>query len=680
MTIIYEVTIKTTYQENRFNITWHNVETNERHSFDSSTDITAKETGKLWQKLPHQLPIGQKLFQLLDGNDGYFQELLIQAHKQAKTLQIRLHTCEQTADWPFELMAINDTYLLPDKQLHLVRCVSDWGSEAQITPKNQTMKLLFMASSAMDVIPELDFEGEEHAIFTITEKLHVDIETEDSGSLKGLQKKLEQKKYDVIHLSGHADINEKGPYFIMENDTGHKDKVSPEKLWEEALIDNKPRLLFLSGCRTGETPVTPGTGSTLEPPHAPGTWDAANTWDTPDTHGIPGIPGFFENPAAVSFARLLVERYNIPAVMGWGRSVADDQAAYAGTILLRELSRGKSILYAVQHTRHKLKEAFPYRTVPAWPLLRIFSSGIPLDPVVQENQRRKPKHHIMKHVFLGNSRVKVLEEGFVGRRRQLQSALNSLEQDYYKVGLLLLGAPGLGKSCLAGKICKRFPHHTLIILHGKLDVPALMAALKHAFFESKDENALQMLHRNIPVEDKLAKLCASPFMEKNYLILLDDFEQNLEFTRRGKHPRLTTEAGNMLKALVDYLPLSGNMTQLIVTSRYDFAIAKREQDLVKQRLEKIWLTSFGETEILKKVLELEHTFDDDSPSVTDYLVTAGQGNPRLMEWLDNLADRIKGADLSRYIDSVKEEQENFICRYRLRAPLQQCSEELMRFL
>ena len=111
----------------------------------------------------------------------------------------------------------------------------------------------------------------------------------------------------------------------MEDETGRHQDVLPGELWEEALIENPPRLLFLSGCRTGETP---GTG------------------------------------AAVSFARVLVEDHQVPAVLGWGRSVSDQQATIAEKMIYKELSRGKSILEAVQRARHELIKNFPGSSFP----------------------------------------------------------------------------------------------------------------------------------------------------------------------------------------------------------------------------------------------------------------------------------------------------------------------------
>ena len=144
-----------------------------------------------------------------------------------------------------------------------------------------------------------------------------------------------------MHLSGHADIDENGrPYFVMEDETGYHHNVLPEELWNQALVKKTPRLLFLFGCRTGEVP------------------NSSDAADSP------------ENTAEGSFSRLLVENNKVLAVLGWGRSVSDDQAAYAGKMIFHELSRGRSILEAVQRARCELIKNFSNTVKPAWPLLR----------------------------------------------------------------------------------------------------------------------------------------------------------------------------------------------------------------------------------------------------------------------------------------------------------------------
>jgi hypothetical protein len=646
MPVIYEVTVESTERENCFNITWQNVKNKVTLSFERTAEITPDEAEGQWQILRHQLPVGQKLFRFLDGDEHYFRQVLAQAHKKGEPLQIHLRTCQQTADWPFESLAQDDTFLLPDR-VHLVRYVSDYGVEKKIPPRDGQLKLLFMCCSAMDAGPELDFESEEEAIYKITGDLAVDMDVEDSGSLEGLRSKLVQEQYDVVHLSGHADIDDYGqPYFIMEDDTGHEDRVFADRLYGDALIENLPRLLFLSGCRTGETP------------------DAAD--DTGHT-------------AAVSFARLLAEKYKVPAVLGWGRSVTDNQAAHAGKIILHELSRGKSILDAIQRTRFELQKNFQLNANPAWPLLRLYSTGIPLNAVVKENQQWQPKPRQVKYVFLENSKVRVLNEGFVGRRRQLQTGLTGLKKEIYKVGLLLLGSTGLGKSCLAGKICQRFPDHTLIVVHGKLDEWTLQKALTDAFVNAQDEKGHEVLARPKDMAAKLADLCATSFKMKKYLLLLDDFEQNLENADQGNPGPLLPEAAQLLKTLLYYLQFSGNMSQVIITCRYLFSLTNRGQDMA-DRLEKVWLTSFLNAALRKKTQELKNILDYDDLSMVPYLVSAGQGNPLLMEQMDRLVAEISEVQPHELINIVKNKKEEFMREHLIPELLQHCGEELILLL
>ena len=218
MSIIYNVSIKPAKEQNSFHITWHNKDTQATNSFYRESEITLEESQRLWQWPRYQMSIGEKLFRFLDGDNHYFQQALDQANRLGEKLQIHLRTCKQTSDWPFELLAHNNTFLLHHR-VHLVRTVSDWGKDKIFYPEDRPLKLLFMACSAMDVKPELDFEREEEAIFHITEKLPIDMEVEDSGSIEGLHARLKKEHYDVVHLSGHANIYKSGrPYFVWVGD------------------------------------------------------------------------------------------------------------------------------------------------------------------------------------------------------------------------------------------------------------------------------------------------------------------------------------------------------------------------------------------------------------------------------------------------------------------------------
>ncbi|MCK4761655.1 MAG: tetratricopeptide repeat protein [Candidatus Aminicenantes bacterium] len=645
MPIIRNITIEQGEKENHFQVTWHDPATNKKDRFMQS--LTSSEEMEVnGNQHSSQVAVGERLFRFLDSDSRHLQFALDKAADWNETLQINLRACKPALDWPFELMAQNGAFLLTDK-VHLVRHLSGWGQKQKEKPRERALKLLFVACSPVGIEPELDYDHEEDAIFEATEKLPIDIDVEDSGSLEGLRDMLVQEKYDVVHLSGHMTMDKHGyPYFIMENETGCQDKISPKKLWDKALINNTPRLLFLSGCH-------------------------------------PGYASNIGNPCktASSFARLMVDRHNMPAVLGWDRPVGDEQAIHAEKTLYHALSSGQTILEAVQKARYELVNKFSSSSNVSWPLLRIFSNGIPLDQIVAKGLQLGYRNPRVEYTFLKNSNVRVLARGFVDRRRSLQRSMRTLKLDTTdKVGVLLLGAGGLGKSCLAGKICRRLKTHTLIIVHGKLKEDTLKDALKDAFVQARDEEGKKILKQKIAMTEKLEELCASSFEEKNYLILLDDFELNMEETQEGRPGPLMCEAADLLRTLLHYLPISGNMTQMIITSRFDFSLTRQNLDQVAGKLDKIFLACFQEFEQRKKGRELKNIWNFPEQSLVPELLAAGHGNPLLMEWLDTLVGQLNTVDVVELRSAISGKQEDFIREHAIGKLLNHCGEALERLL
>jgi tetratricopeptide (TPR) repeat protein len=164
------------------------------------------------------------------------------------------------------------------------------------------------------------------------------------------------------------------------------------------------------------------------------------------------------------------------------------------------------------------------------------------------------------------------------------------------------------------------------------------------------------------------------------LILLDDFEQNIEGVEKGQPDKLIPEAADLLNVLLQYLPFSGKMTQIMITSRYSFSLEEQGRDLVKERLEWITLTSFPELEQRKKARELENIFYYGDQSLVPKLVAAGHGNPRLMEWLDVLVGQMDTAEVPQLLEAFGGKQEEFIREHLIRELLQRGGEELARLL
>jgi tetratricopeptide (TPR) repeat protein len=564
--------------------------------------------------------IGELLFAILNGDRQVFARALSEADKQGERLRVCLAVARQARMWPFELLYYNG-FLSPSR-VDIVRRVSERGIGKKVTPSNRRLRVLFMACSPIDVKPVLDFEREEDILYKVTGDLPVEMDVEDTGSLEGLAKRLETETFDVIHLSGHADINGNGmPVFLMEDDMGYKDEVDAIRL-SDTLVLNPPRLVFLSGCRTGEAPL---------------------------------------QGASYSFAERLVVK-KMPAVLGWGLPVTDPGAIEAAKKLYHDLGRGKDILHAVNTARGHLFQ----KGSTDWPLLRLVADGTPLDaPMVTSGQKKSVKRRKLQHTYLKGSQVKILQEGFIGRRRQIQTCLRVLNKDEDKIGLLIHGTGGLGKSCLAGKLCERLKHHELIIIHGSLTGTTFQTALKTAFLRANDTQALELLNQPHELPDKLRILCNNTFQTNNYLILLDDFEQNLP---NAQNSDLTPAplATEVLEALLPALPDSANMTQLIITSRYQFPFTLNNEDQILKLLHPISPDSFKGADLGKKVKELPHINEFPDQEIRRQLITAGRGNPRLLEILDILIKQSPDTDLTHLLKNVANKQEDFIQTLMLR--------------
>ncbi len=309
-----------------------------------------------WNQSPElSRQIGERLFTILNGDRQTLLRALKEANEYSETLQLVVKAEGPASNLPFELLYHTD-FLVPS-QLHLIRRVSDRGIKTMPETANRPLKILFMACSPIDTYPVLEFEKEEDTILEVTKNLPVEIDVEDTGSLEGLGEWLETAKYDVVHITGHADIDKEGnPIFWMEDDEGLRVPVKPAQLWKKLSL-NLPGLVFLSGCRTGEAP---------------------------------------EHVAALSFAHHLVAGH-VSTVLGWGLPVSDVGARLAAKILYHDLSRGINILDAVLRAR---KELFEHRSKD-WPIFRLFSDGTPLHvPLVTRGQKKRPKPRELQYTYM----------------------------------------------------------------------------------------------------------------------------------------------------------------------------------------------------------------------------------------------------------------------------------------
>ncbi|MEN8130993.1 MAG: tetratricopeptide repeat protein [Pseudomonadota bacterium] len=436
---------------------------------------------------------------------------------------------------------------------------------------------------------------------------------------------------DIIHLSGHAGIDhELGPVFYMEDEIGNRVRASPDQLWE-AIRDFPPRILFLSGCSTGK-------GDKLN--------------------------------GSEAFAHRMVDQ-GVPLVLGWGLPVSDEGATVFAAEVYELLAKGKGLDYAVRRARQSMQDRYH-----PWPLLRIFSDGSKLKPLIAAGQRLGPGTvRRITHKYLSDSQVRVLDSGFVGRRREIQKGLRVLKAMTDRYGLLIRGAAGVGKSCLAGRLIERLPGRELLVFHGVLKKADVLQKSLDLFDRIGLASGLDVLRSDREYGDKIKALFRGPFQKKFCLIYFDDFEQNLY--RDGDRHYVNKEMIETIAPFLTALDWAQGNTQLMITSRYPFVLEIGGRNLPEQMLEDIPLMSFHGPDLEKKKNELPHTAR--SPHRALYL-EFGRGNPRLMEWLEKIAENEHRYDLDALCAALQGRNEDFIRDYLAEVMARTEGEAFYRFL
>ncbi|MEH2183940.1 tetratricopeptide repeat protein [Nostoc sp.] len=547
---------------------------------------------------------GRRLYNWLDGSDRWLQPLLDKYRREGIVLAIT--ATEKLAHLPWEVLHDGVSFLVERVPAVVpVRWVSN-SAVKKLTidgePENRALQVLFMATSPLDVKPVLDFEGEEARILEATKRQPLALTVEESGCLSELGYLVDcydGDYFDVLHLTGHATLQDGQPRFITETEIGEAFYTSARNIAQE-LQFRVPKLIFLSGCRTGQAG---------------------------DSESVP------------SMAEELLKS-GAKAVLGWGQKVLDSDATAAAAALYQELSAGKQITEAVACTYQALIK----NEARDWHLLRLYAGGnLPsslVTPLRTRERKPAPPLSVSTQFLDPAGKVKVpTRESFVGRRRQLQNCLRVLSQgllshpyqggDTGGVGVLIYGMGGLGKSSLAARLCDRLPNFERVVWVGRIDEASLVSRLAEKLDDNEQRKSLQNY------DEELKYRLRRVFQQlhdaaKLFLLVLDDFEVNLE--TRNESYVLQSEAAEVMKALVWAIRENFTSHRIIITCRYDFEFTQL------QYFHKQPLDALQGADLQKKFSRL--TAFSAKSQVDEALKFQAQkladGNPRLLEWLNKI--------------------------------------------
>jgi tetratricopeptide (TPR) repeat protein len=501
---------------------------------------------------------------------------------------------------PWELLHDGKQFWCADA-LHLftpIRLASEHRQDWQ--PAKRPLQVLFMASSPEDVQPVLDFEAEEAGILRATEQKPLVLHVEESGSLQGLEECLLAlpDAPDVLHLSGHAQLPANSEaVFLLENDEGWLAPATAAQLAKVLIhAERVPRLLFLSGCETGKADM---------------------------------------NRDVLSFAERLVQA-QVPVVLGWALPVGDAAASQAAAVLYEKLANGLDMAKAVAAARQFLFE----QNSPYWHLLRCFANRSALNPLIAKGNIRFVPPAVTQQAFLdaGNTIAVCKRENFVGRRRLLQRSLRQLRTLFgyagYGEGILLHGMGGLGKSSTAARLVERLSAtHLKAVHYGRLDEISLLASLRkalnpqvHTLLDDPERSLYARLYALFQPE-------ANAYCDKPLVIVLDDFEQNIPKAQR-EHGKVNAEdyepqSLQVLHTVLQAIHATYSDVRVIITCRHAVPIA------APYVVHEARLTSLRDAELAKKLKRMTG-FQQATPTHRTQAITLADGNPRLLEWLDQV--------------------------------------------
>ncbi|WP_238015897.1 CHAT domain-containing protein [Dactylosporangium sp. AC04546] len=569
--------------------------------------------------------LGAKLAVFLDGDERWLTQVL----DSPPGVTLRITAEQRLRHLPWELLYSNTSYLTVAGPAPLlpVRAVGAGPAlQTPIEPGNRPLRVLFMATSPEGVEPVLNFEAEEAAILAATSRTGTDLVVEESGTLDGLRflsLDYGAGHFDVLHLSGHATLRNGQPAFLVENEFGGLAYATADQI-AQAMAGHWPRMVFVSGCLTGNAP----DGGTFP-----------------------------------SMSESLV-RAGAPVVLGWALPVGDVSATDFAAELYQALAGGKPIDQAVIEARRHLHQ----EKRSSWHLLRVYADRSPLTPMVTPlNTRRRARIQVRPadQEFLDPqtqlSRV-AARTAFVGRRRIIQRCLRTLNQPHGGPGaaeaLMLHGMGGLGKSSLASRLLERMPTHQRAVWYGRVDLRKFRELTTKILFPTMDQQieAAQLLdNTQAPLAVRLRHLLDGngPLGQTPCLFVFDDFEDGNLDERDGSHV-LSPAMADILPALLTAIRETGSPSRVIITSRYRFPTPAGTHIAV-EALET--LTAIEQTKKLANLPNLRPGSPVD-PAIRARAIEAAARNPRLLDWLDLIvADTT--LDIAGLITAIESEADRY---------------------
>jgi tetratricopeptide (TPR) repeat protein len=340
--------------------------------------------------------------------------------------------------------------------------------------------------------------------------------------------------------------------------------------------------------------------------------------------------------APASLAEALL-RGGVPAVLAMQTAISDRQAialahSFYGHLAARELFLASQALAQARLEWQRRQRALDGPKAPAG-----YANAALL--VAGSEQRladfgldQQPLKVAPVHQLDGQGVPQLAMDELIGRRSLMRETLRRLRcAGNGRVGVVLTGIGGVGKSAMAGRLMWRLKEdgHILIVQVGRWNLTELAALIGEQLRGCADPALSGLgarLQEPISSEAVLFQRLRQALAELPMLVVLDDFEQNL--TSPGGAAFIDGAVAEQLIRLCE--AMQGQQSKLLITSRHPLPEAALTALLAEQPLPPL---SEGETgKLLLRLPAIERLSPAEQLTVRRVI----GGHPRMLELLDAL--------------------------------------------
>ncbi len=416
------------------------------------------------------------------------------------------------------------------------------------------------------------------------------------STLDEIKERLEDGKHDILHITAHGGINDKGEGVLsFEDHGGKKEKVTGSQL-AEALKALSPERLFpviviLSSCHSAR-----------------------------------------REPDLMPTARALFDA-GIAAVIGMNKAVSHAAAiefnaafftALCGKKTIKEaFEAGKEAIF--QGEQRRIKENPNWDALKEYEIPQLLARDENLGSASFSDYRIEAPGRPQSHHFQG---ARYLERGFIGRRQVLRDIFKAIAN---KQGALVLkGSGGIGKSTLTTRIAANLRQtrdgYDFIIIRGDASEVKILEAISNKAAELGVAGAKEVYAANAEPVQKLGWFVENFLVTRKVMIIFDNFEENQD-EGRGDFGGGKESLKEFIWTFRDFL--KNKESFLFFSTRY--ALPGFEgPDITKN------IPEFTVVEFRKMLWNGKSLKRLDGKSIVTLQQEIG-GNPRALELLDRIA-------------------------------------------